>query len=292
MYNDNQVKVSSKSIFWLQFFVACLFLGRAYQGLFFDFPLRTFFWDQELLEGLVTSWTGGTWQDYVTNRTFDLDTIINNLGFTFGGVFLILGALTLFINKLPDKIQWGLPFGSFLLTILSFLYWKEKFYAYGQLFEYLIQVTAPIVLFYLLRGGVNSKRFHLIIKGVIAVSFCCHGLYAIGFYPVPGPWVQWTMRVFPFFNDAESLTFLKMMGYLDFIAAVLLFVRSAWRYAVIYCFFWGTATALARVICNFYIEFPVVSLHDWGYKTILRLVHGGLPLLLLWWSMEGDKAKN
>jgi hypothetical protein len=286
------VTVSSKSIFWLQFFVACLFLGRAYQGLFFDFPLRTFFWDQVLLEDVVTSWTGGTWQAYVTNQTFDLDTVIDNIGFILGGLFLVLGIGTIFSHNSPKWALWMLPFGSFLLAILSVLYWKEKFYAYGQLFEYIIQVTAPIVLFYLLRGGVNSKRFQLIIKAIVAVSFCCHGLYAIGYYPVPGPWVQWTMRIFPFFNDAESLIFLQIMGYLDFIAATLLFLRPTWRYAVLYCVFWGTATALARVICNFYIEFPFVSLHDWGYKTILRLVHGGLPLLLFWWSIEHKNAKN
>ena len=69
-----------------------LFLVRAWQGLFWDLPLRAFFWDQNLLEGVVTTLTKDSWQNYVTNKSINIDAFINRLG-AFTGFFWLCCAI-------------------------------------------------------------------------------------------------------------------------------------------------------------------------------------------------------
>jgi len=48
-----------------------VFLGRAYQHLFWDAPFRTLLWDQEWMEGIVKGVLGMQWDDYITNISID-----------------------------------------------------------------------------------------------------------------------------------------------------------------------------------------------------------------------------
>jgi hypothetical protein len=275
---------SSKEISLIKICVFFLFLGRAWQGLFWDLPLRAFFWDQDLLEGVITSLTNDSWQNYVTNKSINIDTFINRLGAFTGFYWLCCAILSLFIRKSwtwPKRI---LCLASFSLFLLALLYYKDRFYALGQLFEYSIQIAAPLILVYVINGGQNSKNFRFLLKGIIAVTFICHGLYACSFYPLPGIWVQWCLDILFFQTDVSATQFLLLMGMLDFFAALALFFKFSFKVALWYCIVWGTITALIRVIGNFYINVPLESLHQWAYEMFYRLVHGGIPLLLLWCS--------
>ena len=90
---------NSKELLLLRILVFCLFFGRGWQGLFWDLPLRTFFWDQSLLEGLVTTLTGDTWQNYVTNKSFNVDQFIDNLGMGIGVFWMFCGVAVLFLKE-------------------------------------------------------------------------------------------------------------------------------------------------------------------------------------------------
>jgi hypothetical protein len=286
MHNTLNRPVYQREILGLKILVICLFLGRAYQGIFFDLPLRTFLWDEALLKGVVTWLTGDTWQNYVTNKSMNTDSIINTIGWSIGVFWVGCAALVLLFQEKRAWLRYIFYIGAVSLICLALLYWKEKFKAAGQLFEYASQISAPLVLVYVVLNGMNTPRFRLVLKLVIATTFICHGLYAIGYYPQPGIWIQWCMDTFYFPTDESAQLFLKVMGILDFAAAALLFFRPTFPIAIWYCILWGFMTALARVWCNFYLEFPLNSLHQWGYQTLLRLVHGGLPLLLWYWSRE------
>ncbi|MFK7799301.1 MAG: hypothetical protein AB8E82_17760 [Aureispira sp.] len=276
----------SREILGLKLLVICLFLGRAYQGIFFDLPLRTFFWDEALLEGVVTWLTGDSWQNYVTNKSMNTDKMINTIGWSVGVFWALCGALVLLFEKKRSWLRYIFYIATLSLICLALLYWKEKFKAFGQLFEYASQVSAPLILVYAVWNGSNSPKFRLVLKLVVATTFVCHGLYAIGYYPQPGIWIQWCMDTFYFPTDESAQLFLKVMGVLDFAAAALLFFRPTFNLAIGYCILWGCMTATARVWCNFYWEFPLDSLHQWTYQMLLRLIHGGLPLLLWYWSRE------
>lgn len=276
----------TREILALQFLVCCLFLGRAYQGIFFDLPLRAFFWDESLLSGIVTTLTGDSWHRYVTNQSVDSNGMVNTIGWSLGIFWLLCAVLVVLFKQQRAWMRWVFYIASGSLACLALLYWKEKFMAVGQLFEYASQVSAPVILVYVVLNGANSPRFRLALKAVVATTFVCHGLYAVGYYPQPGLWIQWCTDTFHLSTDGEAQTFLKVMGILDFVAAALLFFRPTFAPAVWYCIIWGFMTALARVWSNFYLEFPWNSLHHWSYQTLVRLVHGGLPLLLWYWSRE------
>ncbi|MDC0230970.1 hypothetical protein OAK19_03305 [Aureispira] len=276
----------SKELSLIRFCVFFLFIGRAWQGLFWDLPLRAFFWDQYLLEGVVTYLTNDSWQQYVTNKSINIDTIINSLGFFTGVFWLSCAILSLIIRKEWKWAKYYIYIASFSLFLLALLYFKERFYALGQLFEYSIQITAPLILIYVINERKNNKYFRLVLKGLIAVTFICHGIYACGFYPTPGIWIQWCLDILFISSDDTAKHFLFVMGILDFLAAFGLFFKFSFRIAVWYCILWGTLTAAIRLISNFYLNIPLESLHQWAYEMFYRLVHGGIPLLLLWCSKE------
>ncbi len=279
----------TKEILFLRIFVFCLFLGRGWQGLFWDLPLRTFFWDQSLLEGIVTSLTGDTWQNYVTNKSFNVDQFIDGLGVGIGIFWMLCAVAVLFLKEAWKLGKWLLYLASFSFALLALLYFKDKFWQVGQFFEYATQITAPLILVHALYGGQNTPLFRTTLKVIIATTFICHGLYAYAYYPQPGVWIQWCMDILFFKNDEAASQFLIIMGALDFLAAILLFIPFKWTFsiAVWYCIIWGFLTSLARLVGNFYIDIFWVSLHQHAYETLYRLVHGGIPLLL-WWSTKKE----
>jgi len=154
--------------------------------------------------------------------------------------------------------------GGISLILLSILLTKEKFYHVGQFFEHSIQFGLPFVyLFYL--KNYRWKNFVLTLKILVAVTFFSHGLYAFGFYPVPGKFVDMVIQIFGV-SEPIAVTFLYIAGILDFIVAILLFIPKVAKY---------------RVVANFYIEFPIDSLHQNLYDTVYRIPHGLTPLLIL-----------
>lgn len=282
-----------REVLLLKVLVFCLFFGRAWQGLFWDLPLRTFFWDQSILEGVVTTLTGDTWQNYVTNRSVNIDNIINGLGVLMGVFWSFCAIAVFFIKKEHKWGKWLMYLGTLSLFILAFLYFKDKFWQLGQFLEYATQVTAPLVLVHVIYKDENTPSFRWSLNVIIALTFFCHGLYAYGFYPRPGVWIQWCMDVFGFENDTTASQFLYVIGIIDFIVAALLILpfRTTWKVVIWYCIIWGIMTSLARIAGNFYINMFWQSLHQHTYETLYRLVHGGIPLFL-WWASFPTEAKE
>ncbi len=287
--------------FSLQFFTACVLLGRAYQGLFFDLNLRSFFWDEQLLSPLVTWFTQDSWHHYVTNRSLPTDDLINGLCTSIGLLWLFSAISILFIHKRQAWTKWLLWAAGFALFLLSLLLWKNNYYAPAQLLEQATQIGLPFLLVHVFyynkkesnpsqSWAFNTPKFRGVVMAIIALTFCSHGLFAIGYYPTSGEWVMWSKRLLFTQDDTTIYTFLKVMGILDFVAVVLLFWRPTRTIGLTYCIIWGFATALARILANFYLEIPLTSLHEWVYQMVFRLGHGGLPLIL--WLLYKKEKRN
>ncbi len=282
---SNDIGFNSKELTFFQIIVVLLFLGRAWQGLFWDLPLRAFFWSQSLLEGFVVHFLGRSWQDYATDVE-GVDAFINGLNQGLGYFWLLCALAAALVHLRQRWAAWLLYLGSFSLLLLAVLYWLEMFMAWGQFFEYSLQVWAPIGLVHMSFMGKNTLNFRWIARIMTAIAFFCHGLYAYGYYPQPGPWMQWCMDMFFIRPDENAKFFLSIMGVLDFVAALCLLLPLRWLYlpALWYCIVWGTMTALARLSSNFYWDFPLASLHQWVFEVLYRLVHGAVPLLLWLWE--------
>jgi hypothetical protein len=271
--------------------LSCFFLlaGRAYQHLFWDIPLRTFFWDEGLLKPLMEALTGSTWQDIVTSKRYDLFLISLQNGL---GIFYGLAAIAvLFAEKLGKRLAWILPVSSFLLFLLTLLYFKDKFFYLAQFFEYSVQITAPLLLYFLLYKSLKVSTLFYLTASAVAATFIAHGLFALNFYPLPGTFIDMTISILRI-SESQARIFLMVMGWLDVIFAVGLFVPIIRQISLYYCVVWGFLTAAARLVANVQVDFLGESIHQYGFEMTIRLVHGGLPLfLLLWAGMHLGKRK-
>ena len=256
-----------------------LFVGRGWQHLFWDAPFRTFLWDESLMSDFVNDWLSMSWEDYV--RSPDMDDNIQNLIKSFGVFYIFLALLSIFIKKVPKVLSWFLWLGSAALILLALLYMKNAFFSIGQFFEYTLQFLTPVFLFILVNQKMKLEHLLLFFKIAIALTFTFHGLYAIGFYPRPVLFVQMTITTFGC-SEAFAHQFLSLVGYLDFVVAVLIFLPKKWsKLALAYCVFWGFLTTFARIVGNFYPEFWMDSLSKWTPEALYRFPHFLIPLAAL-----------
>ena len=159
------------------------------------------------MEGFVIRFTNYKWSEWI--RSPEIDSAIQSGIQGIGWFYLLCALLVLFVKPNWNKkiTLTVLGIGIISLIILAALYCKEKFYHSGQFLEYSIQWSLPLFFYASLFYDWKSKTFEMALKVVIAATFLGHGLYALGFYPVPGNFVQMTLNVFPFLSENVSLIF-------------------------------------------------------------------------------------
>ena len=260
----------------IQVSAIAVFLGRAYQHLFWDAPFRALFWEDGFLQWLVEGATDMTWKEYATSP--DVNRHIQNI-VTAHGIFYLLAALaTIFIQRLHKWAGKILLLGSLSLIFLAMLYMKEKFYHLGQFFEYSLQFLSPLFLYFLVYRADLKPRVWLLMKVAIALTFTCHGLYAIGFYPRPGVFTTMTMNILGL-SEPHAIRFLNVAGIMDFIVSIGIFLPWRWaKYFLGYAVIWGFLTAMARVLGHFHWQFWEDSLHQHAFQTVMRFPHFLIPL--------------
>ncbi|WP_421897736.1 hypothetical protein [Marinoscillum sp.] len=257
-----------------------VFAGRAWQHIVWDAPFRTLLWDESLLSGIIPALTGMTWNEYATSPI--VDGAINDLKLFIGIIYATLALFSLIAHKQTmRKFRGLLLVGSGLLFSLSLLYFKEKFYQIGQLMEYSIQFGSPLFLYYALKSSANEKRLLPWMKVAIAITFTCHGLYALGYYPQPGHFVSMTLRILSV-DETTARLLLKSFGWADVALSILIFIPKTDRWALLYAAVWGFATAAARIWANIHFDFLLPTLNQWTFETVMRLPHGIVPLLLIY----------
>ncbi|WP_109300294.1 hypothetical protein [Aquimarina sp. AU474] len=279
---------NSKALLLIKISVILIFIGRAWQHLFWDAPYRSFFWDESLLKPIVEGVFNTSWKEYVTSSS--TDTFIQNI-IRCNGLLYATAALAVLSIKEKIKIWQRIPIliGGISLIILSILMTKEKFYHTAQFFEHSIQFGLPFILLFCYQKSIRKERIILLLKIVIAITFFSHGLYAFGFYPVPGKFVDMVIQIFGC-SESIAITFLYIAGIIDFVLAVLIFIPKLEKYALWYAVFWGLLTALARIVANFYIAFPLESIHQNFHQMLYRLPHGLAPLAVLF--ITNFRTKN
>jgi len=268
-----------REIFLLRLLTFCVFAGRAWQHIFWDIPIRAFAWDEHLLKTPVAALTDMTWKEYVTSPAVDI--WLQSIAQGFGWLCVVCSVAAWCVTPTRKWLGTLLKIGSSYLILLFLMYWKERFQSVGMFVEHTLQWATPFLLVYIIFQQKNTARFRFWVKIAIALTFIGHGLYAFGYYPVPGNFVEMMVGTFHL-ADSQALWWLKVAGVIDFIAAAALFIPSLMRPAIWYCIVWGTLTAFARIVSNFSFELPFDTLHQWLHETIFRLPHGGIPLLLLW----------
>jgi len=267
-----------------------IFFGRAYEHLFWDSPFRALLWDQQMIEGIVENIFNTPWNEYVTsNKT---DAFIQNTIRINGLFYAVCAAMSLIINIDSNKyIKYLLNLGGVSLILLSFLLSKTKFFHVAMFFEHAIQFGVPFVLLYLIKTKNNFSKIVLPLKILTALTFTSHGLYAIGIvYPLPGQFVAMTLTTLPLTEDIAK-QFLLSAGLLDFLAVLFMFIPRLQKIGMLYAFFWGTATAFARILTGLSYDISFSILHQYLYATIYRIPHGLIPLIL-YYFIKNSSAKK
>ncbi len=277
---------------FLQAICFLVFFSRGWIHLFGDPPYRALFWDEGLMKGLVEGLTSMSWQEYATS--IKVNHFIQGFTHVIGVIYLLAGIAVLRLNKERKWMGRMLILGISCLVFLSFIFYKSKFYNLGQFFEYATQWGTPIILyFWIYKPQIKSK---LIIWGkvAIALTFICHGLYAIGYYPRPGNYVDMTIRIMGF-SEPFTHEFLKVAGILDMIVAIGIFLPYRWaKYFLWYMVVWGMLTALARFVANYYPNELETLFIWWLPETLVRFPHGLFPLwlILVLWSQKLGQTKE
>ncbi|MEH0154204.1 hypothetical protein V6R21_08645 [Limibacter armeniacum] len=259
--------------------VSCMavFLGRAWQHLLWDAPFRTLLWDEGLLKGFVESTFDVTWFEYVTSPTTDL--VIQILIRSTGIIYLlgIFATWLVFSKKWEKFSRFLLLLGSVGLFMLAVLYCKEKYYQLGQLIEYSSQFGAPLLLWWVSKS--ETKRVPVTaIKVAIALTFIGHGLYALGYYPLPGHFVDMTINTLGVSEEfAKSMLFAA--GVIDMIVAIGIFIPAIQQPMLLYMVAWGVLTSLARITAHIDAQLFTATLGQWLHETIYRVPHAVFPMI-------------
>lgn len=263
-----------------------MFMGRAIQHLFLQTSYNDIFWNQQIFGGVVNWVWGVSWNDFLTNLTIQhqLDNLVRGIGVVF-----LLGSIASFF------IQYKWAKCCVLLSIILLIpqlwfHFVGLWYNWAMLFEFSAQFMIGILFLMSQHKSESWRKWALI---TIAVTFICHGLYAIGLFPVPQKFVAMTISTFHCSREV-ALIFLKIAGVLDFLVAVLVFNpnRKARNVALIYMVIWGFVTALARWYTHFYWFDAWRSSFQWLPAVFIRAPHFLIPLALLFIGKEKNYSHS
>ncbi len=167
---------------------------------------------------------------------------------------------------------------------------KDKSFAVGQFWEYTIQFMSPILLLFWVEKKISKESWLLTAKLCIALSFTCHGLYAVGFYPVPGNFIDMTISILGL-TQSQTYIYLFIAGILDFVIAFGIFApnKKIVKSLLLYATFWGLATTLARIFA--YVSFSNFNdtFWQWAPHALYRFPHGLLPLVSILVLLQLEK---
>lgn len=267
-----------------------VFLGRAWQHIIWDAPFRTLLWDEGWMTTILPWFSNMPYEDFITSP--EVDEAIQN-GIKINGWFYVVCALVaIFIKKKPRLLTYILWLGAASLMFLAFLYCKEKFFQWGQFWEYSLQFGSPIFLFYLWKKQKIGDRLILLMKIAIAITFVSHGLYALNYYPRPGHFTEMVMTILGV-NESSAILILNIAGVLDFVIAIGIFIKGKiGNWILLYTVLWGLATTMARIVGHFYLDMMEDTLMMWVHEAVYRTPHFLIPLAVYYFYQKQNHEKN
>ncbi|MFN6944771.1 MAG: hypothetical protein ACK4ND_07465 [Cytophagaceae bacterium] len=281
-YLNQLPTINKQEINILKLICLCVFAGRAWEHIRWDPPFRGLLLDQSLMEPIIATLTGLTWFEYSTSP--QVDNFIQNIIFSFGCLYLVCAVASIIFSKTPlwafNISKTLLLIGSLGLAFLAFLYCKDQFFQIGHFFEYSCQFGAPLLLLYTFHYHLNKDRLVFYMKCAVSLTFFCHGLYAIGFYPIPGNWVD-MLIVSLGVTEETAYEMLRIAGVLDIWISFAIFMPGLARPALIYGIFWGLLTSFSSIYVKIYDGEVLQSLQQYSHEVLYRIPHFGLPVLIL-----------
>ena len=283
------MKTSNHSILLLlRWATVAVFLGRGWLHLFWEVPYGTIWWDESWMKGIAHA-MGMSWGDWMGSE--GMAAVVAGWQMGVGIVFIGLAVLSAFLQaKHPKALGRLLWLGSLLLFFLAFVSYKSHNYLWPQWWEHTAQFSVPLFLYWAIYRP-PVRRYQWLLRIAIAVTFTCHGLYALGWpYDTPANFLQMTMNILPL-EEYWARLLLQAAGALDLLVSVAIFLPTSGRTALVYAIIWGSLTALARVLAYVDLDETLLDLHRWLPETILRAPHAVLPLVV-WRVSKESQGKS
>lgn len=272
----NALAPSSKNM--LKIASMAVLLGWAWHLLWWEAPFRALVHNPYMTKPLVEL-LGGEWSAFV-QRPLVRKAI--HYGETFLGLVLLLCGLSVPFAEKGSLARSSLVAGGGILVLIAFVTFLDRTLMLGCFFEFAAQILTPFILYK--ATGENERAgssLHFWLKAAIALTFLSHGLFAIGYYPVPGNFMDMVIIIFDVNNDIAR-QYLQIAGIMDFLVAVgILFPRIRTPFLV-YAVIWGFLTALARPMGHYFPDNVSYTLTRYLHEFVLRTPHFLLPVILLW----------
>lgn len=261
----------------LQWATLLLLVFRGQLYIVWDSPIRNLLWDESAFSGTARR-LGWAWADWVTDPR--VNAMADNLGTGMGIAMVVAGVCALVVHRRRWWWSAGVGIGGVLALLHVLLSGKSNFFHAGYYIEMTLQWATPFLLLLLVYGWPN-RILHALMRVAIALTFTGHGLYAVGYYPVPADFVSMMMGGLGL-DNATALATLRIIGWLDFLAASLLLLpaRRWWMPALFYTIGWGALTSLARVWSYTALYSADTLFTFWMAESLLRWVHFLVPLAL------------
>ncbi len=270
---------------WLRYGAVLMFLARSYEYIRWGGPFRDIFFHPQGL--------GGWYAELIDRPLIEIykdpfyEHLLSYISDGIGLLFLICGIWLLFYEKFR-KWTWLLGVTSFFLLLHYFgLLYHKNLVQYGIFFEHAAQFAAPWCFVFFAQG--KEKRALLWAVIAISITFFSHGLYAMGYYPQPGHFVDMMISGF-YMTEDTSREVLTWVGYVDILFAFLvlltplLYDKKGFRVALTvniwYAIVWGMLTAIARVYTSYTAGMEAHWLDQHLFQTVVRVPHFIIPLFI------------
>jgi len=262
-----------------------MFLGKAWEHIRWGGHFRDFYYNPQGFGGWFAEFLGISFKQFYNDHFYEHILLYFADGV---GVLFLLSAVVISFYERLSKFKWLIYIAMFFLLISYLgLFMSKHFEQWGMLFEHSSQFVFPIL--FMLYYHKREKPFYYLGVASIALTFLCHGLYAVGYYPQPGNYADMMIVGFHITEDTARQA-LIYIGYLDFIFSLLVLypvfsfsnkigLRIV-KGALIYGFVWGFVTAFARV----YVTFDAVMVLHWmdqyWMEFLIRIPHFIVPFVL------------
>ena len=271
----------------LQLAVSLTFAARGWLMYKWDSHIRSLLWHEEAVSPLLEKYTSLTWEDYA----LESDPFITT-GIEWLGILMMVGAVLTLLMRIPyfAIFKWFLIPLWAILALDSFSNYFDVSYQEGMLIEYVLQASIPLLFLWLLVFPKMLKTWGWLASIFVSACFVGHGLYAVGYHPVPWSFQVMTMDTLGISEDA-SKSFLYTMGILDFVAGIAILIPVLRRPGLYYMLAWGGATSIARIWAHYDPAQKYNGMDPWIAECVVRTSHWLVPMLLLMmlplWNQNG-----
>lgn len=260
----------------------CL-VGWSWSHLYWEGPYGALLWNDATFA--FAQRLGVTWDRFVGDG--DSAGWVQQLVRALGWLYVVLAVLCLTLRSRRWRSLVVLALGSGLLALMSYAKFVQSGHQLPMLIEHGGQALAPSLLGLALVFGPRHRVTVGVAIVALLATFLGHGSYALGLWPTPANYYGMTSTILSV-DHAAANAFLRVVGALDFLICIGIFIPLARRGCAIYAALWGFLTAIARPVSGMAADLNYWGADQYLHEAILRAPHFLIPFyLFLLWRADG-----